>query len=258
MHATWRDARWFRIISLTYLGLLGVVILFLAAVWPPSFWCIPCAVLFASSLFLWSKPSRGASTSLPFLLAFLLPIISLALHKQISRTSTITDVFLLALAIGLCVVILSARGISWRWLLLSVVLMAASFSVDRLFTNQDHITTLTMQYSLNGNTPWSYDVQRDAHNDPPVLVYVPVSGGYCYDAVFYQPLKDRLLREHPATVTVQYNRFFDFGKERSYNLRSIDGIKFNDSTHTLIDEGDGYGGTTLAADNASASPTCPR
>lgn len=155
----------------------------------------------------------------------------------------------------MCIIILRARGISRKWLTLSVTLVAGSFAVDRLFTNRVHLVTLQALYSTDGTTPWGDDARRDSHGDAGVMVYTKVDGGYCYDTVFYAPLKQRLLARNPHTVTVEYNVFFDFGHALSYNIRSIDNIRFNDNRHTLIDVEE-EGGTSL--DAGATNPKCPR
>jgi len=141
-----------------------------------------------------------------------------------------------------------------------VCVVALSFAIDRLFTNKVQIRTLQMSYSLDGSTPWADDTQRDAQGKPPVLVFVRTSDGYCYDAVFYQPLIDKLKSTHPDEVQVQYNLFSDFGKERSYNIRSVAGVMLNDENHEIVQH-DGYGGTIespLQGAQKSVPAQCPR
>lgn len=155
----------------------------------------------------------------------------------------------------MCIIILTATGISRKWFAASIVLVALSFAIDYFFTNQVRIVTLQAQYSLDGTTPWGDDARRDSRGDAGVMIYTKVGGGFCYDTVFYAPLKKSLVAENPHTVTVQYNVFSDFGHERSYNIRSINGLQFNDDKHTIIDA-DTEGGTSLNSGSDSAS--CPR
>jgi hypothetical protein len=167
--------------------------------------------------------------------------------------------FALLVALGLCIAVIRATGFVVFWSALSFALIALSFATDRLFTNKVQIRTVQMAYSLDGKTPWGDDTQRDAQGKPPVLIFVRRGEGYCYDAVFYEPLVVKLAASHASEVEVQYNVFSDFGKERAYNIRSIDGIMFSDKYRELV-QYDSYGGTALVpADGGKyLPPKCPR
>ena len=59
-----------------------------------------------------------------------------------------------------------------------------------------------------------------------------VGDSYCYDAFQSEELRQRLSSKDGRTVEVEYNIFRDFGKERSYNVRSVDGFLLNEGQHT--------------------------
>ena len=125
----------------------------------------------------------------------------------------------------------------------SLGLVLSSFSVDRLFTNRFAVHSYEMSWSTNGFAPWG-QVQLGEDGQPPVLVYRRVQHGYCYDAVFSSELKARLLGSRKSTITVEYNTFRDFGRERGYNIHSVDGLVFNEGDRVIREE-EGYGGTVL-------------
>jgi hypothetical protein len=253
MQTDWRKSRWFATLCATYLCLIAIPCVFVSLFAAPSFWYVPCSILLILSIYLWRNPSEGASASFPIALTFTIALVILELLHHAHEIIIFIGLF--ALGVAMCIIILDATGISRRWLAASVGLVALSFAVDYFFTNQVHIVTLQAHYSIDGTTPWGDDARRDSKGDAGVMVYTKVGGGYCYDTVFYAPLKKSLVAEKPFTVTVQYNVFSDFGHERSYNIRSINGLQFNDDKHNLIDA-DSEGGTSL--NSGSASPTCPR
>jgi hypothetical protein len=248
-------------ISSVYLFLFSIAAGLAIGLGAPSFWYLPCASLLFLAIFLWDNPSRAASSSLPLLLAFVVLLISTRVWDwRTQRWTAILMSLALLLALALCIAVIRATKLAVFWCTLSFVLIALSFATDRLFTDKVQIRTLQMSYSLDGRTPWSDDTQRDAQGKPPVLVFVRTGEGYCYDAVFYNPLMVKLTASHPSDVQVQYNVFSDFGRERSYNIRSIDGIMLNDEKHEIVQH-EGYGGTSLvpAGDDQKYVPTkCPR
>jgi hypothetical protein len=261
MSGTWQTSRWFVITCSIYLLLFSIVAWMAIALGAPSFWYFPCAALLFLSVFLWNNPPRGASSSLPPLLTFVVLLVSARIWDwRGQRWTAILMALALLVALSMCISVIRATGLAAFWSTLSFVLIALSFATDRLFTDKVQIRTLQMNYSLDGKTPWADDTQRDAQGKPPVLVFVKRGEGYCYDAVFYEPLMAKLTASHANEVQVQYNVFSDFGKERSYNVRSIDGIMLNDENHETVQH-DGYGGTTLVPTDDSgkyAPPNCPR
>jgi hypothetical protein len=253
MQTDWRNSHWFATLCATYLGLIAIASVLVSFLASPRFWCVPCSVLLLLSIYLWRKPFDGASASFPITLTFTVALAIFISWHHVDRTIIFLGLF--TIGIAMCTTILSATGISRKWLTTSAVLISLSFATDYFFTDQLRIVTLQAQYSVDGTTPWGDDAHRDSKGNAGVMVYTRVGGGYCYDTVFYSPLKQSLIVETPHTVTVQYNVFSDFGHERFYNIRSIDGVQFNDNTHNII-EADMEGGTSL--DSGSGNPICPR
>jgi hypothetical protein len=260
MNKTWQTSRWFAITCSIYLLVFSIAAWMTLELAAPSFWYFPCAALLFLSVFLWNNPSRGASASLTLLLPFVVLLVSTRIWDwRGQRWTAVLMAFTLLVALSMCITVIQAAGLAVFWSTLAFVLITLSFATDRIFTDKVQVRTLQMSYSLDGKTPWADDTQRDAHGRPPVLVFVKSGEGYCYDAVFYQPLMAKLAASHANQVQVQYNVFSDFGKERSYNIRSIDGIMLNDDNHEIV-QNDGYGGTTLVpADHGKyVPPNCPR
>jgi hypothetical protein len=228
---------------------------------PPSFWYWICAILWIPCGLVWLvRPSVAVGLS-----AF--PVIGMVgvlawlgtsvFHGRMSFDPWGVATFAV-ITVALVLVLLSLLDRrTWKvWTFaVSLGLVLASFTVDRLFTNKIQVRTLTMQWSADGAAPWSDNVERGEHGEIPVVLYLKVKGGYCYDAVFSPELKARLLREGNPTATVNYNLFRDFGKERGYNIRSVDGIRFNLGDKTVRVDNDGYGGTV---EDPGSDAECPR
>jgi hypothetical protein len=167
----------------------------------------------------------------------------------------------ISFAIVICVVVLARRGAAWRPIFVSVAIILVSFVVEREFTNKLEIRSVEMSWSVDGKTPWASETQLDSKGLTPVIVYAKVDGGYCYDAVFSEALKQKLLQVGQSKIAVEYNEFKDFGRERGYNVRSIAGIRFNDDHRSLVADGEEYGGTSLEPvedGRKYSAPQCPR
>jgi hypothetical protein len=102
-----------------------------------------------------------------------------------------------------------------------------------------------MNWSANGVAPWG-DVERNEKGETPILLYRNVDGGYCFDALFSSELKSQLRESNKSPVHVEYNVFSDFGHRRSYNIRSVDGLIFNEGLKP-VRSGEGYGGYILGS-----------
>jgi hypothetical protein len=110
-----------------------------------------------------------------------------------------------------------------------------------------------MSWSADGVAPWGR-LETDEKGEPPVVVFRKVSQGYCYDAIFSSDLKARLIASSRPTITVEYNTFSDFGHERAYNIRSVDGLVFNEGDRSTR-SAEGYGGTIV---DGASSADCRR
>jgi hypothetical protein len=224
-----------------------------------SFWYLPCGILWALSAVVWlieplSAPGLCIFPVLGVAVMLLQPLSGL---RHLDRNS---GYWLLSIAvpvvIALALIAFSLRNRNTRkvWaFVVSLGLVLTSFAVDRLFTNKLAVHSYQMSWSANGIAPWG-QVQLGQGGQTPILVYRRVQHGYCYDAVFSSELKTRLTGSNNPTITVEYNTFTDFGRERGYNIRSVDGLVFND-THRVIREEEGYGGTVL---DSGANAECER
>lgn len=117
----------------------------------------------------------------------------------------------------------------------SLSLVLCSFVIDRSFTNKVTVRTNQMYVAVDGHAPWG-DVGPEWSDDSaPIVLYRRVGNDYCYDAFKSEELRRRLLPRNGQTVTVEYNLFSDFGKEHSYNVRSVDGLLLSEGQHKVRD-----------------------
>jgi hypothetical protein len=83
-----------------------------------------------------------------------------------------------------------------------------------------------MKWTVDGSAPWGH-VDFDAKKGPPIVVYREYDQGYCYDVLYSEELRRRLMESNKASVMVEYTVLRDFGRERGYNLVSVDGLVFS-------------------------------
>jgi hypothetical protein len=107
-----------------------------------------------------------------------------------------------------------------------------------------------MSIALDGKAPWGEVGPEWDDGTPPLVLYREVNGSYCYTAFKSQELRERLAQKRSDTVTVQYNVFSDFGRIRSYNVRSVDGVILHDGEH-VVKDAERFGGEMLM-DNFSS------
>jgi hypothetical protein len=185
--------------------------------------------------------------------------IGVALVQQLSdfwRADTSYRILVLCAAIALVLIATSFRNSAARKfapLATSFCLVVIAFLVARGFTNKVAVHPYLMSWSVNGVAPWG-DVERNEKGESPIVFYRRVNGGYCYDAIFSTELKARLITSNKSEITVEYNIFSDFGHERSYNIRSVDELLFNNGSR-VVRSGDSYGGSISSGSNAV---DCPR
>lgn len=239
----------------------GVWFIAILSLQAPSFWYWVCAILWAACGVAWLvKPSVAVGLS-AFPALGMTGVVGWGAAAVVHGRMTFSGwlaVTVLVWAVGLAVILVSLRDRRTRrvWTFaVSLGLVLVSFAVDRLFTNKVEVRTLTMQWSADGATPWSDEVERGEHGEIPVVLYLKVKGGYCYDAVFSPELKARLMQEGKPTATVEYNLFRDFGTEHGYNIRSVDGLLFSAGRRAGRPNESGYGGVAL---DSGADASCPR
>jgi hypothetical protein len=145
-------------------------------------------------------------------------------------------------------------GRGWKLpLFISIAYLAASFCTDRLFTNKISTRSFQMGVALDGKAPWGEVGPEWQDGTAPIVLYRRVGTSYCYTAFKSQELHDRLAQKRGNTVTVEYNVFSDFVRERSYNVRSVDGAVLANGMH-VIKDAERFGGQMLT--DGSPAPSC--
>jgi len=157
------------------------------------------------------------------------------------------------LTAAVLLVVSALRGFpKWRLpVVLSLAFVTCAFATDRLFTNKLTIRTYEMNVAINGHAPWGDVGPEWSDGSLPIVLHRRLGDGYCYDAFRSEELRQRLALKDGHTVKVEYNILSDFGKERSYNVRSVDGLLLNDGQHTVRDF-ERFGGQIFG--NIGASP----
>jgi hypothetical protein len=98
-----------------------------------------------------------------------------------------------------------------------------------------------MNWSADGKVPWG-PLDPNWSSEIPVVVYRTINDYYCFDAIFSSELKAQLAASNKTLVTVEYDvfRFRAFGLKRPYDIRSVDGMVFNDGLRNIRPDS-GYG-----------------
>jgi len=221
----------------------------------PSFWYFICFCVFPVVGIVWFwRPSLAAALSIG-------PLIStIALLRYVSGIWSYSRIWAVAYAAGLTislvlVVVAMQRLRAWKLpVLLSLTFVCCAFGTDRLFTNKVTVRTYRMYVAANGHAPWGDVGPEWQDGSPPVVLYRRVGNSYCYDAFHSEELRQRLTPKDGQTVDVQYNTFSDFGRQRGYNVRSVDGVLLNDDQHTVRDD-ERFGGQILGD---TGEPDCGR
>lgn len=129
---------------------------------------------------------------------------------------------------------------------ISLVLMVAAFFADRGMIDQADVHSFSMKWTVNGSAPWGH-VDFEAKRGPPIVLYRDYERGYCFDVLYSEELRRRLIESNKPTVMVKYTALRNFGRERGYNLVSVDGWVFNQGGRE-VRPGYAYGGSTQRAD----------
>jgi hypothetical protein len=238
-----------RILAGTLFIIGGGCLVLMSLLAAPSFWYVPCACALVPLGFVWwfCRPSLAAALSVGPLVA------AAALTRYLSGTSlAILAACLVAAFIFVFVGLRGGQG--WKLpLFISIVYLAASFCTDRMFTNKVSIKSFQMGVALDGKAPWGQVGPEWQDGTVPIVLYRRVGTSYCYTALKSKELHDRLAQERVNTVTVEYNVFSDFGRERSYNVRSVDGVVLANGMH-VIKDAERFGGQMLT--DGSPAPNC--
>jgi hypothetical protein len=220
-----------RIVAGTLFTVGGICLTLALLLGTPSFWYFPCVCALIPLGFVWwfCRPSLAAALSVGPLVA------AAALLRFLSGTwfAILAGCLIAALAF----VLLALRD-SRRWripLFISLAYLAAAFCTDRLFTSKVKVKTFQMSIVLDGKAPWGQVSPDWNDGTPPLVLYRDLYGSFCYTVFRSQELHDRLAQRRANRVTVEYNVFSDFGRTRSYNVRSVDGVLLHDGERVVKD-----------------------
>ena len=221
------------------------------------FFSLCCSLLWLISGFVWlARPSVAAR-----LCAF--PVLGISagfrwvllpsVREQIKRPITWLDVLaalcvLLALALVVITIWKTAR--TFIPFVISLVFLVAAFFADRGLVNETAVHTFPMKWTVDGSAPWGH-VDFDKKKGPPVVLYREYERGYCFDVLYSDELRRRLIESNKPSVMVEYVAYKDFGRERGYNLVSVEGLVFNQGGRE-VRPGYAYGGGSTGDDFGAA------
>ncbi len=214
------------------------------ALGPPGMIFLASAVLLACTAFIWPlSRAVAACVSLPLLVG-----LTYMLFRY--PFGSIREIYGVAFA-GCYASIAWAFWNHRRWqvLLVSGVLLAIWFGLHRRFSELIKVRTYQMHWVADGKTPWGTLSYQDGTPIKPnykgqslVIVWRPVSDGYCWTGVYSNDLRDRLQRDRENTTVVEYNTLWDFGQYAGSRVKSIDGIGFYDGDKPIRADTNDIGG----------------
>lgn len=226
-----------RVVGSLYFIVGGVVLVLMSLMgFGPSLWYFIsfCLIPIIGIVWAW-KPQLAAAFSIGPLTSALFLLQYFSGMLEFSRIWACT--FIAGLVVAATLVFISLRG-HVRWLLpaiLSYGFVVSAFIVDKWFTNKVSTKTYQMRIALDGKAPWGDVGPEGPDRSAPIVLYRNFGNGYCYDAFQSDELRKRLTAEDRQTVTIVYNIFSDFSKERSYNVQSVDGIVLADGQKLIRD-----------------------
>lgn len=210
----------------------GIFLLLVSLVGIESWWYFPCFCALPILSIIWAfKPRIAAGLSAGPLMAVAMWI------RFIYKLGPFFWLSLSGLVAACLLVLIVARSLRAIRvpLFLSLAFLAGVFITDRLFTGQVSVKTFQMSVALNGNAPWGTVGPEWSDSTKPLVLYRRVGDSYCYVAFKSRELSDRLANRGGATVSIEVNLFKDFGTERGYNIRSVDGVLLANGEKTVRD-----------------------
>jgi hypothetical protein len=234
------DVSWgLRTVAFLIFGIGGCALILTSLLGASSFWYIPCfyALPLIGLLWLW-RPSMAANLSVG-------PLVGVgASIWYFSGFWLVATATCLIGAIALLVLTVKRTHFSLTTALASVAFLLVAFTTDRAFTNRTSVRSYTLEVALNGNAPWGAVGPEWSDGTPPLVLYRRVGSGYCFIAFQSNELRNRLAAKGKSPVVVELNITKDFGHERSYNVRSVDGLLLQDDKH-LVRDYERFGGQIL-------------
>jgi hypothetical protein len=242
-----------RAIVAIYFIFSGALLLILTVLGGLVFFPLCCSLLWLVSGFVWlSRPSVAAricafpvlATSAGFRWA-LLP----SLREHVRRPVTWVDVLAalcVVVALTLVVIAIWKTARTFAPLAITLVFMVAAFFADRGLINETAVHTFPMKWTVDDSAPWGH-VDFDKTKGPPIVLYREYDGGYCFDVLYSDELRRKLIEINKPSVRVIYSSYKDFGRERGYNLVSVEGLIFTQGGRE-VRPGYTYGGSTQRVD----------
>lgn len=137
-----------------------------------------------------------------------------------------------------------------KLIIAAIALVGIFLTADVLYEGKPVVRSLPAYWSITGQVPWGTAARRE-NGEVPVVLWVPVRDGYCFDAVFSKDLRDSLAAVRATTVAVDYNLFSDlWGRPRRHTVKAVSGMPVDrfglDSAMILAP---GENGTASAATN---------
>jgi hypothetical protein len=230
------------VISLLILG-SGIYLLFAFALGAPSFWWLIAGLLIVlAGLSGFFSAASIAGFALPPLIV-LLPLV-MTLHVWNRESAPLLIALGVAFISAAFSLILSRKNF-WmaggKYLIASSVILALGFGVDRAFTNKVKVHGFEMNWAVGSEDPMGTGPESK-EGQKKVVIYRQGGTMTCYDAIYSNELADYLQRLQKPMVHVEYEVFYDFGKDRAYNVRSIEGLLITKEGHPVLRTADGFGG----------------
>ena len=247
-----------RTISALYFIFSGTLLLIWMVLGGLAFFTLCCSLLWLVSGFVWlARPSVAAR-----LCAF--PVLGIgsgfrwvllpSLRERVKRPITWLDllpVLCVVIAFALVAITIWKTSRTFIPFVISLVFMVAAFLADKGFIDVTAVHSFSMKWTIDGSAPWGR-VDFDKEKGPPVVLYRENDGGYCFDVMYSDELKRKLVESNKPSVMVVYASYKDFGRERGYNLVSVEGLFFNQGGRE-VRPGYAYGGSTQRVDDFGAS-----
>lgn len=205
--------------------------LLFASLFGAPFWyfVVFCSLPVLGLFWIW-RPPLAAGLSIGPLIVVLSLLPRLAVLWSSSRVGAVLMVTGLTMALALVITTMRASPAWHLPVVVSVVFVVVAFASDRLFTNKLSVRTYHMDVGIDAKVPWHVNGAEwsTGSASPTVVLYRRVADGYCYDAFWSEELRNRLASRNARTATVEYSIVSDFGHERRYDLRSVDGLLASD------------------------------
>jgi hypothetical protein len=141
-----------------------------------------------------------------------------------------------------------------RYLLISSGVLAVGFGIDRAYTNKIQVHSFEMNWAVGKNDPFETG-SESLDGQIKVTVYRQDRGSTCYDSIYSNELAKYLERIRKPTIHVEYELFYDFGKSRAYNVRSIEGMVITKEGYPVLHAAGASGGII---GDASSTGGCDR